>query len=248
MLGRTLKLGAVLLISLFILLFSNNLFVAVRYLWDYMSQTEAFSFLTGSVKDVSLAVFYGFCILLSVAIAAPLKYSREIWFYETSKKSKMKIRKLFWAYSPKRFFKSVHLYFSLLFVKSLWAMLFFFPCAAMTGYLVYSLQGGISQTMLLLICSSVGISFLCGLYFTFVTFQRYSLCCILFYENDGISPFEAMRFSAKLMDEHCFRLSGLKISFLPWIISCALILPVFYVYPYYKISVAYFLNNILSGN
>ncbi|MBQ7654795.1 MAG: DUF975 family protein [Clostridia bacterium] len=248
MLGKTAKLCAVSVISLVIVLLSNNLFVAVKYLFDYLSQSDSFSFTAGSFKDIGLALFYSVCILLSVLAVSPLKMSREIWFYETSKRTKMKIGRLFYFYRPKWFFKSVWLSFCLFIVKFLWAIVFFFPCAAMSGYLVYSLQGGISKTMLLLVSASVGVSFLSGLFFSFLTFQRYRLCFILFYENEGISPFEAMKYSARLMDESCFRLARLKISFLPWILSCIFVLPVFYVYPYYKISEYFFLNNILSGN
>lgn len=247
MLGNTLKLCAALVFSLAVLLFANNLFVAAEYLFDFLCAKEAFSFLIGPFRKIGLAVAYSVCMVFSVALIAPLKLSKEIWFHETSKKNRMKLSRLFYFYRPSWFFKSVWLYFSLLCVKFLWLLLYFFPCAAMSAYLVFSLQNGISKTMLLLVSASIGISFLSGSYFSFVTFQRYDLCYILYYENTGISPFETLKLSAMLMDEHCFKLAKLKLSFLPWMLSCALILPAFYVYPYYKISVSYFRNNILSN-
>lgn len=245
MLNHTLTFSAVLLISAAATLLANNLFVAAEYLFSFLKESKASPFFTGQMKTVSLAVIYGLCIFLSVTLVSPLKFSRDIWFYETSKKDKTKLRRMLFSYRPHWFFRCAALRFTLLFVKLIWSLLYFLPCIALSGYLVYSLQSGISKTMLLLVSASIAISFLSGSFFSFVTFQRYSLCHVMFYENDGISALEAVRRSAQLMDESCFALAKLKLSFVGWMISCLLILPVFYVYPYYKISVAYFLNNVL---
>lgn len=245
MLNKTIYFASVLLVFGIILVLSNNVFMAAKYLLDYVSDLSVFK---PEMRIISLAAVYAVCALLSLMLVSPLRLSAEVWFYESAKKTKSKISKIFFSYKPHWFFKSVGLTFTLGLFKFLWAMLFLFPCGAMSGYLFYSLKNGISKTMLILVASGIAVSLAVGLYLTFVTFQRYALSHVLFYENDGISPYEALKFSARLMDESCFRLASLKLSFLPWLILCVLVFPAFYVYPYYKISVSYFLNNILSGS
>lgn len=242
------RMTAVILISLSVLFLSNNLFIGEKYLFDIID-FNSLSRLSG-IENLKIpfviAVSLIVC-LISVPAVIPLKFGKEIWFFENAKKNRLKVRKIFAFYKRGSFFKSIRLTFTLFFTKLLFFLLFILPGAALSGCLWYSLYRGISETMLILLCSGIALTLFCGLFFFFVFSQRYSLSYILFYENFSLKPREAIKLSCKITDDRCFELAKLKLSFFLWFLTCLLIIPAFYVYPYYKMTFAVKQVNILSG-
>ena len=239
MLNQTLKTAAIIFISAVLVLLSNNLFIGGQYLFG-LFENEAFS-------NVIFHIIFFLTAFISVCLTLPLKFGREIWFFESAKNNTQKIRSVFMFYKPKYFFKSTALAISLFFIKLFWLTFFLLPGIAFSAYLYYSLQNGITKAMLILVGSSIALTLLCGLFFSFAAFQRYSLSYLLLYENEHSSIRDAISTSKMLMDKNCFGLARLKLSFCLWILSCVLVFPVIYVYPYYKTTVSYYLRKILTS-
>lgn len=239
------QLTAVMIISGAVMLVANNLFLAGNYILELLKQTNLTVFSSPEMSQFGLLTVYSLIAVISMMMVLPLKLSGEVWFCESAKRNKPMLRKIFFSYRPLYFLKSILLCVSIFFLKLFWLFLYCLPSIAFASYLYYCLQSGISKTMFYLIISATALSLSCGLYFSFVTFQRYSLSYVLFYENKNAGVFESIRLSTILMDKNCFALAKLKLSFSLWFLICPLIIPIFYVYPYYKLSVSYFLNRIL---
>ncbi|MBQ6625084.1 MAG: DUF975 family protein [Clostridia bacterium] len=249
MLNQNMRMTVVIVFSALILLLSNNLFILGKYLYDYLQNETLLNFFSDNiVSNIGFALLMTIIAFISLVAVMPLKYGREIWFYENAKKNKLKISKLFFAYSPKHSIKCIRFCFTLFFIKLAWFIAYLIPAIGFSIYLAVSLSQGISQTMLLLTVIAISLTVSCGLYFYFVTTQRYILSYIVFYENKDIGPIEAIRLSAQIMDNNCFACSNLKLSFIPWFFLCLLIFPIAYVYPYYKLSTSFYAVRILSGN
>lgn len=245
MINRTLHLTLIMIISGALMLLSNNLFLAGNYIFDLLKQTNLSIFSSPEMSKFGLLTVYSLIAVISLMMVIPLKLSGEVWFYESAKRNKPLLRKIFFSYKPFYFVKSILLSVSIFFIKLFWALMYCLPSIAFASYLYYCLQSGISKTMFYLISSATVLSLSCGLYFSFVTFQRYSLSYILLYENESAGIFEIIHLSTALMDKKCFDLAKLKLSFSLWFFLCPLVIPIFYIYPYYKLSVSYFLNKIL---
>lgn len=248
MLNQNMRMTVVIVFSALILLLSNNLFVLGKYLFDYLQNNTLLNFFSDDVvSNIGFALLMTIIAVVSIVAVMPLKFGREIWFYENAKKNKLKINRLFFAYNPKYSIKCIRFCFTLFFIKLCWFIAYLVPSIGFSVYLSVSLTQGISQTMLMLSIIAISLTLSCGLYFYFVTTQRYVLSYIVFHENEDIKPIEAIRLSAQIMDNNCFSCSNLKLSFIPWFFLCLLVFPIVYVYPYYKLSTSFYAVKILSG-
>ena len=150
MLNQTLKTAAIIFISAVLVLLSNNLFIGGQYLFG-LFENEAFS-------NVIFHIIFFLTAFISVCLTLPLKFGREIWFFESAKNNTQKIRSVFLFYKPKYFFKSTALAISLFFIKLFWLTFFLLPGIAFSAYLYYSLQNGITKAMLILVGSSIALT------------------------------------------------------------------------------------------
>ena len=76
-----------------------------------------------------------------------------------------------------------------------------------------------------------------GLLFWGIAVQRYARAGFYLAAYGDISPVQAISMSVKRCREELTELFLFKLSFLPWLLLCAAILPALYVIPYYKQSV-----------
>ena len=70
-----------------------------------------------------------------------------------------------------------------------------------------------------------------------IAVQRYARAGFYLAAYGDISPVQAISMSVKRCCEEVTELFLFKLSFLPWLLLCAAILPALYVIPYYKQSV-----------
>lgn len=237
---------SVILIFAIITAFSNNLFIAEKYLLD-LFDFGSFSNTLGenTARIVFTVIFSAVISLLSVTAMMPLRFGKEIWFFENAKKNRLKVSKIFSAYRSGIFFKSIRFSFVLFFNKLMWSFVFFIPSICIAAYLFFSLKNGISKSLLAVAFFGLVVTLFVGTFFFFVFCQRYALSYVLYNENPNSKISGSVKLSAKIMDNKCFELARLKLSFIPWFMLCVFIFPVFYVYPYYKITVAVKQSNIL---
>ena len=121
-----------------------------------------------------------------------------------------------------------------------WGFLYILPCAVCTSFLLMSLSQGAMERNVLYswITGSVVLLFL-GLFFLFVTVQRYSLWEYYLCREDG-GVISSLYKSLEKTEGRCVKIALFRISMLGWILSCVLIVPAVFVLPYYRVSVMLF--------
>lgn len=131
------------------------------------------------------------------------------------------------------------LFISMKFLFTLsWGFVFLFPSAVCVSFLLMSLsQGAMEKGILYSWISGCAVLALTGLGFLFVMLQRYSawqyyLC------NEKYGVVSSLYKSLEKTEGRYFEIALFKASMLGWLLSCLLVLPVVYVIPYYRISLA----------
>ena len=119
-----------------------------------------------------------------------------------------------------------------------WAGLYLFPASVVTALAYYFVKSGeMTVGMFNIFMSGGAVLTASGLFFTFVTVQRYSLWGLALCKR-GAGVFSALDVSIKKTEERMTGIAFFKISMLPWIVLSFLILPSVYVLPYYETAVA----------
>ena len=165
------------------------------------------------------------------------------WFSFYKRKNRVG-RAIFW-FAPRNNFKAFRLYAALFFAKLFWTILLLLPgVAGVFSFCYLAYDTGIEFNLFL--CGIVGGGILAasGLIFRFIIVQKYFLAKSILTENPSVSAIEAIRQSCEKMNSKLKKTAFFKLSFTPWILTCVGIVPIFYVWPYYRQSCAIFAGEI----
>ncbi len=165
------------------------------------------------------------------------------WFSLYKRKNRAG-RAIFW-FAPKNNFRALRLYSALFFVKLFWTILMLLPGVTVVFsfcYLAYDV--GIEFNLFLCGIAGGGMLIATGLIFRFLIVQKYFLAKTILAKNPGVSTIDAIRQSCEKMNGKLKKTAFFKLSFTPWIASCVAILPILYVWPYYRQSCALFAEEI----
>ncbi len=175
--------------------------------------------------------------VLAVLAIHPLRTGSEAWFLcGASGREPSAMQVAFW-YKPSKLMKSVEMRISLLFRKLLWMVVFLAPGLSIVGGALYMLMTeGIAVKLLTVSVAGGVLTFLLGLYFCLLMVQRYFLAYAVLARDPKKTTGEAIRQSIEAMNGCCARTLAFRLSFLPWFLLCLAVLPIFYVWPYYKQS------------
>lgn len=123
------------------------------------------------------------------------------------------------------------------FLSVAWGTLYFSPCAVMTATLYYCIHSGdyTFNVMLTLFVASA-ILFVIGSGFFYVTLKRYSMCNYVILTGVETDSIKIIEKSINLIEGNMAKYTFYGLSFVGWILSCVLIVPVFYVLPYVKMA------------
>ena len=130
------------------------------------------------------------------------------------------------------------MYSALFALKLLWLLLFeAIPAAFFTVFALRIARQPVSlKASAALLIGSAALA-AAGLLFWGIAVQRYARAGFYLAAYGDISPVQAISMSVKRCREELTELFLFKLSFLPWLLLCAAILPALYVIPYYKQSV-----------
>lgn len=178
-------------------------------------------------------------IILFLLIVSPLWLGCERWFILCAEGKRAKFRELFYYFSAAGISKSVCavIYSTARKVSAL--ILFLFPSACLFGVLYFSfIEGEISLYISYALFGFAVTLFLTGLCFFYIYTARYFAFYSIIITEPEIKVHNAFEKSVRLTEGAYGKISIFKLSFLPWFLLCALILPSFYVWGYYKESKA----------
>ena len=183
---------------------------------------------------------------LSLIILTPVLLGRDAWFWERSARE---YRPFTYAFSwYKKMGRAIALYLIRWGIRLCSGLFFLFPAAAFTlASLLLYIRGCPLYTLVILAGTSAAL-WIFGAVYTTLFLQRFFLVPYLIAGTPELRVCDAFRKSSQIMDSCMMRgnTAKMKLSFFPWFLSCILVLPVLYVYPYYKQACACYARHILN--
>ncbi len=138
---------------------------------------------------------------------------------------------------PSQYINAVTVSVLKLFTSIAWTAFYLMPCLVVVATLYYCLTvGGYSFNVLLTLFVATVILFAIGTSFLYVTLKRYSMCDFVIFTQTETEAMKIMAKSVELIEGNTVRFAFYSLSFIGWILSCVLVIPIFYVLPYIKMA------------
>lgn len=203
-------------------------------------------FTTASWRYSAIALLF-LLAALSLLVLPPLALGRDAWFWQRSAREYQPFTYAFAWY--RRMGRAIALHLLRWLIRLGAALLFLLPAVICTLAALYLYWSGTTFFTLSVLIATAAALWGTGVVFTTLFLQRFFLAPYLLARSDEMKARDALRESARIMDACMMRgnTAKMKLSFLPWFLSCILILPILYVYPYYKQSCACYARHILNN-
>ena len=200
--------------------------------------------LENSISGYSLYVFrsvkclYYFAVgFITYVFYCAVSLGEEALYSGRSERKKYCLRRFMYWMKPTLSLKATGLRFIIFILKTFWTILFFIPAVVVAFVIVATaFSGGIEIYLFFSLCASVVILSAIGFVFRFIMIQRYFLANYILASNPGIGIVQCIKQSVNLLEGHIFKVVKFKLRFLPYMLACLLIFPIFFVYPLYKQS------------
>lgn len=199
--------------------------------------------------SIPIVVFYAYfslCIVTVLCSAAVCGYLFHRWFYVGNS---VEGAKSYFRIMPIRFqLKIIYLHF-LRFSKRFGNLIFFLlPFALSTAILINKLENkGVDSRLFGLFCAMCIFFLAIGLRYLLGANQKASYCDEILCDCPHSSAHEVLKAAEGLSDRQCFALARLKLSFFGWYLLCVLLVPLFFVIPYYSETVALYRKTDLES-
>ncbi len=199
--------------------------------WNDLPNTTLLSLCLSSIMSIG-----------SFLILAPLEVGITAWNYGLSEGKSPEVLQIFNCFSSRLYFKSLTLKIHLWGRRLLWALVFFAIPAAILGGSIWALTYGpyYLRGDLAIILGSCGLLFggaltlLFGIFYA-IHIQKYFLA-EYYLVNEGCGVWTALKKSRHASRGKRGEIFLFRLGYLPWFLSCLLVVPCMYVLPYYNIS------------
>lgn len=175
--------------------------------------------------------------LIYLFIANSYFAGEKSWYSGQINGSKLGLKRLFFWFKPLYSIKASIFKIYLYLIKTINTIIFITPSLLLfSALLLLAFSGGIEIWIFITLLIGGAILLFFGLIYAFIFNQRYFLAEYLYINNPKLSVIQVINRSKNLLDGHIFNVVKFKISFLPHMILCLLIIPIFVIGPYYKQS------------
>ena len=216
------------------------------FLYVYLKQVNfdkylSVSFYSNEIKGVILTI----SICLSFLFYEYLKFLTEKYLFIKSRCANATLKQALKKskFSQFRAFAMTNLLKLYLFVA--WTTLYMLPSAIMGIVLYFSSDNLNHKAQLTLVLSTI-VLFLMGCCFLYLTMKRYSFTSPIIFTSKEKDALKILADSTVLADGRMMNTAMFSASFFGWNLSCLLLIPMFYVLPYRKLSL-YNYYNFLTG-
>ncbi len=200
------------------------------------------------VTEVALvsAIIYLWLFFLTALVSSGIKMGEQFIYFTRAQGSRGSLRLLFKYATPKKALRAFRFYTALNFYKALWLLYFLFPCSlcVLCDIYVYSAYS-LSSVMHIILSVSISLLLSISLVMWRAAVARYSAAVYYFCLNPHMKVKDAIKKSIRFTDGFLTEYVLLEYSLLGWILSCALVVPLFYVLPYVKLSRCVFISEML---
>ena len=188
--------------------------------------------------DSSYAIHLRASLLtLSVCLSTALRFMTRLftnhYFYLKSKGLSISFFSSIKKLKPQKYLALIITEILKFFLSIAWASLYYSPCIAVALTLYsYYISTDFTFNIGLTLLIAVFILFVIGSGFLYITLKRYSMTSTIIFSCDEKDSLEILSKSTEIMEGRSLKLSFFNVSFLGWILSCVLIVPIIYVLPY----------------
>ena len=239
------------LISFFSLILRSLLLFTISissYLLFFSDNTEAIVMTEISIPSVAVkALIFTTTSIASLYLIFGIKNCESYFYFIAAKGIKPRLKSALRKATPKFVFKSLILFIKTFVLKLFWAVFYTLPWGICLAILTYMYtKSTLPYSIFMVLSFGTSLIFSLCIFMYKATIFRYSLASyyILFNKKEKVNT--AIKKSLKATDKHIQNTLLLKASLIGWILSCALIIPIPYVLPYYKLCNASFLYYRLS--
>lgn len=182
-----------------------------------------------NISACFLLLFFG------AFVFAPAVVGIHEWFMNGALSRKSGFRKVFGWYRYKKAVSAFSVSVVLALLKGAIYTLFCLPGIALAAGGIYMLfSSGISLALAAIVFFGSVVLMFAGAGFAFCAVQRYAAAPYIVALRPQTRVRSALSASARIMQGRYISCAMFKLSFLPWLLSCVLIVPAFFVWPYYK--------------
>lgn len=223
--------------GLFFILFEAILAIALHLVGNI--DTYGGLVLNTTAEGVFYSLILTACIaFLTFLVMTPFWTGIQCWYYNLAQDNDNTLGTVFVFFSgAKLFFKALGLKILIFLRVFLLALAAIVPCAVVfwlglqsSAYFTTSWESilfaiGMFSTVMIFLVSLIAI---------WLFSMRYSLAVYLICHNPDLKNREAIKYSVAYMKREKSSMLLFKLSFFPWALLCVLILPIFFVLPYYN--------------
>lgn len=237
LLGDTFAVLSVFVITLTAIVFSGDFSFIITSLLELAFSN--FRSLTGEKEQMLKIILSVVGIVLFIIITPPLKLGVERWFFFRAAGEKTTVKDVFRYFGISLFLRGQMSFWYASIIKSAVFIFFQFPALCVLGVLYSSAFVGEASFAILLSLFITGVILsLIGLSFYFLYSENWFMYYYIIVANETIKLSKAYKYSEGLMKKSHVRVCAFKLSFAPWWLLCIFIFPAFYVWGYYKQSMA----------
>ena len=185
-------------------------------------------------------VFSAFSLAVFVAVISPLRLNLEAKHFMLAVRNVRAEKAGF-----REFARSCGMTAVLFILKAFSFLVYeFIPLVSVALFGFYLSENPISVRAFAAVFAGVSASFLTGLFFYFLSVQRYSKAMFFLVGYKNLSVVDAIKESVRKTRGKCAEILLFKLGFLPWFLLCIAVVPALFVIPYYKQSITCrFLND-----
>lgn len=199
-----------------------------------------------SYRCVIYYVLFTCGVIFSLWLFIVCGFSQRRWFIKND--GTLTIKNFFYPMPLLSQIKIVYIAFLRAVLSAFCYIFYLLPCTAVAFITLDTLVNkGIDRTVLLLCFILFVFLFFSGLFFAFVSSQRFAFCEEVAAQNPMLTINEIISFSRLKSDGICFELARFKLSFALWFILCLFIFPIGFVAPYYRQSFAVYAQTALAA-
>ncbi len=190
---------------------------------------------------------FGVILFFSVVFSSAVRLSEQFIYFTRAQGSNGNFRLFFKYLHPVKAFRAFRLYMAVNFYKLLWFVYFLLPVILCIGCTVYLYNiSYVSQAVYITL--SIGISLLLSLSLVMwrASVARYSAADYYICLNPSLKVSKAIKKSIRFTDGFLTDRILLEYSFFGWILSCVLVIPLFYVVPYVKLCKCVYITEMLT--
>lgn len=177
-------------------------------------------------------------VIVCLCFTILIDYNEKRWYFTLGEK-KRKISYLFLPENISKQIKIVFLYLLKFVFSILYTLFFLLPSIAVLFWILNELsKNGIDKTIFILCLILFSFLFVTGLFFAFVSMQKYFFANELLFLGKRADIVRLFSYSKEKSKGMCFKAARFKLSFIFWFASGILIIPLFFVIPYYRQSAA----------